>query len=47
MEVGKAKTIGQDMNDVIRGEIDGGNAVEGERGREHRKAWRMKKRQGG
>ena len=47
MKVGKAKTTGQNMNDVITGEINGGNAMEGERGREHRKAWRIKKRQGG
>lgn len=44
MEVGKMKTSGEDVDEEIRGEIDGGSAIEGEVGREHMKAWRVKER---
>ena len=30
----------------MRGEIDGGSAIEGEMGRKHVKAWRVRERKG-
>lgn len=38
MEVWKMEITGEDMYQEIRGEIDGGSAIEGEVGREHVKA---------
>ena len=43
MEVGKTETSGQDMDEEMRGEIDGRSGIESERRREHGKAWRIGK----
>lgn len=43
MEVGKAEISGQDMDEEMRGEIDGRSGIKGERRREHGKAWRIGK----
>ena len=48
MQVGKPKTTGEEVDEEVGREVDGGRAIEGQGRREHRKAWgKSEERNGG
>ena len=47
MQVGKPKTTGEEVDEEVGREVDGGRAIEGQGRREHRKAWGMSEERNG